>query len=97
MSTSQDIKDTADSVAFAKAQLAIQQPLFDAKKAEVDALVTNELAALEAAQAGYDAAVTAARVTAGWQTVADAYNDAVLTVENGIVALQAVIAEYDGL
>src|SRR5262245_768575 len=96
MSTSQEVKDFADSVAFAKAQLLIQTPLFEAKNAAVDALVTTELADLEAAQLAYDNAVEAARITVGWQTIADAYNDAVATVSNSVAALTAAAEEYDG-
>ena len=96
MSTSQEVKDFADSLAFAKAQLAVLEPSFEAKNAQVDALVTTELAALQAAQAAYDSAVAAARVTTGWQPIADAYNDAVLTRNNAIEVLKVVTAEYDG-
>ena len=97
MLSSQDIKDTADSLAFAKNGLAAQTPIFEAKNAEVVALVTTERAALDAAQLAYDNAVAAARVTTGWQPVSAAYDDAVITVANAIDAHNQMIAEYDGL
>lgn len=96
MATSQELKDAADATAAAKAAIVAAQAAYDAKLLEVDALMPDELATFEAAQAAYQTVYTAKAGEVGLGAALDALAIAQSDLAFAIEALTAAAASYDG-
>lgn len=96
MATAQELFDSASAVVAAQVAFNEAQAALSGKDAEVDAVLTDQLAAIQAASDIYVAALEAQRGAVGWGSVNDTYQVALATLETAKSALQEMAPTFSG-